>query len=759
MAEKQEVDEDYNYWLGQIASYEREFKKWEGRVKKIIKRYKDDNRSGNKGYQEAHFNILWSNVQTLSAATFSKLPKPDVSRRFKDTDPVGRVASLILERALEYEIQKYTDYGSTMQASICDRFLGGRGTSWVRYEPHFRAIQQQLPTDGVQITEDIDEPEEELDYECAPCDYVHWQDFGHSVARTWEEVTAVWRVVYLTREQCLERFGEELGRQIPLDSRPESMKDFKNVETDENKSRARIYEIWDKTEKQALWLSKSVGKIIDERDDPLGLDEFFPCPQPLYSTLTNDSLEPVPDFTLYQDQANQLDIICDRIDGLVKGLKIAGTYDASSPVLQRIFTEAENNTLVPHDNWAKFSEKGGLKGSLDLVDLTPLAAALREQYLAFEQVKNQIYEITGISDIIRGQTQASETATAQQIKGQYASLRLKSYQDEVASYATELLRIKAQIICNKFSPKTIQAIAAVDQLNQADQEYVQRAMELLVGPERMKDPNAEAQPNALRTFRVEVDADTLVYLDEQEEKQSRIEFIQAVSTFVGQFASVPQSIGAEMAPLAMELLKFGTTAFKVGKGIEGKMDQWADSMVQKLSQPSPVDNSPMIQAQADMKKHMDEMQARQGEQQISSQMEQFKQQAETQREGLKRQHEAQLEFQRQEHEKQMAAMEQQLKTQELDFNRWKAELENATKIEVAQISAKAGLDQLALSAEQAASKEITEDLSQQENMKEILSPLLDMHGKTLEAIQGLSQTLQRPKNVIRSKDGKIIGIT
>src|SRR6185436_1442864 len=194
MAEEKKTD--VQPWINHIAAYEREFKKWENRTDKIIKRYRDESRV--KSDALTKFNILWSNVQTLIPATYARLPQPDVSRRFKDNDPVGRVASLIIERALDFEIQNYPDYRSSLKACVQDRFLGGRGTAWARYEPHIKAVQLGLPEDGAEITEDIDEPEEELDYECAPVDYVHWRDFGHTVARTWEEVTGVWRKVYLT---------------------------------------------------------------------------------------------------------------------------------------------------------------------------------------------------------------------------------------------------------------------------------------------------------------------------------------------------------------------------------------------------------------------------------------------------------------------------------------------------------------------------------------------------------------------------------
>jgi hypothetical protein len=396
---KQQSDEKkkLNGWLECISTYEREFSKWESRVEKILKRYRDERNTTSDN--RARFNILWSNVQTLTPATFSRIPQPDVSRRFKDNDPVGRVASLILERALEFEITHYPDYRATLKQSVQDRFLGGRGTCWARYEPHIKAIPGES-VDGDSVTEDTDGPQEELDYECAPLDYVHWRDFGHSVARTWEEVTKVWRRVYMTRQACIERFGEE-GAQIPLDSIPEEMKKDSNTDSADY-ARALVYEGWDKERKEAVWISKTLKRFLDQKPDPLKLEGFFPCPKPLYATLTNESLIPTPDYTLYQDQARELDTLSDRIDGLVQALQVRGVYDAAIPELARIFTEATNTNLIPVKNWAAFAEKQGLAGAIDLVDLAPIAAALEQCYLAMEQVKGQVYEITGISDIIRG---------------------------------------------------------------------------------------------------------------------------------------------------------------------------------------------------------------------------------------------------------------------------------------------------------------------------------------------------------------------
>ena len=592
-------------YLQKIAEYDNAFKKWDARVTKIIKRYRDDTGANtSSGNRPAKFNILWSNVQTLIPAVYAKLPKADVSRRFGDSDQIGRVAALLIERAIDFEIEHYPDYRATMKNCVTDRFLGGRGVAWVRYEPHIKAQEIDQPEDGVQVTEDA-EPEEEgsevpeeIEYECAPVDYVHWKDFGHSAARTWEEVTLVWRWVYMNKKALEERFPEK-WKTIPMNEGPEPLTgNYPKKDNDQ----AKICELWDKETKTAYWFCEGCNDFLDEVPDPLELEGFFPCDKPLYSTTTSDSLVPVPDFVLYQDQATELDILSDRIDGLVKSLRVRGVYDASVPALQRLLTEGDNNTLIPVETWNQFSEKNGLKGSIDLLPLDTLAQALLQCYQARADIKAQIYEITGIADIIRGQTEASETATAQQIKGQYAGLRLRSMQEDVALFATGLIRLKAQIICQKFQPETILQYAAVQQLAPADQQLVPQALQLI-----------KSRP--LRNFRIEIAADSLVQIDEQQEKQSRIEFVTAIGGFIGQVAEVAQAT-PQIVPLGIELIKYAVGAFKQARQIEGTIDALLEQVKQQQQQAAA---NPQPKPDPEMQKLQAEQQNAQADRQMQAQ--------------------------------------------------------------------------------------------------------------------------------------------
>ncbi|HET8688998.1 MAG TPA: hypothetical protein VFM18_20500, partial [Methanosarcina sp.] len=661
-------------------------------------RYRDEPQNS-RGYNLAKFNILWSNVQTAIPAVYSRLPQPDVSRRFKDNDPVGRVAALLLERALAYEIDHYPDYRASMEQCVQDRFLGGRGISWVRYEPHIKTID--VPEDGFQVTEDTDEAEDDtpeqievIEYECSPCDYVHWKDFGHTVARTWEEVTAVWRKVYMSRDALVERFGEEIAYKIPLDTKPDEMKKSAG---DGDMYEALIYEIWDKPTNKAYWLSKSLGQIVDEKEDPLELENFWPCPRPLFATLTNESLIPTPDFALYQDQANTLDVIADRIEGLIKALQVKGAYDAATPELARIFTEGESGTMIPVTNWTAFSEKNGLQGSISLVELRPIYEALNALYQAAEVQKAQIYEITGLSDIIRGQSDPRETAEAQKMKGNFGSMRLRAMQMKVAQFATELLQIKAQIICKHYQPETIIKIGGAAELSETDQVLVPQAIQLLKSADTA-------------SFRIDIAADSMVQMDEVQEKADRVEFLQAAASFFKEALPVGQQV-PEMTPLLMAMLKFGVTGFKVGKTLEGEFDTTADKLKQAAEQPKQPQPDPDLikiqaQSQAQQQQMQLDFQLKQQQSQMDMATEQHKQEAqaaqnahqnqlEAQRAQMQAELEARLEAQRQQNDMRMAQMEQNMQLIITHLN-------NARAIEVAEIAAKSTMQQAQVSAAQGA---------------------------------------------------------
>lgn len=623
-------------WVAEIRLYEREAGTWETRSKKIVKRYKDERGTNDRKFR---FNILWSNVQTLSPALFANNPKPNVERRFQDDDDTGRIASEVIERCCSYFMdEKYFD---CTQQAVLDRLLCGRGTLWMRYNPQFG------PTPDLTDDEEEAPQEPELYGEEVCSDYVHWQDFGCTWARTWEEVRAVWRRVFMTREEMIQRFGDK-GKTVPLDHKPEKLNDTKVSET---AKKATIYEIWDKPGKTAIFIHKDVPQPLDIVDDPLKLKEFFPCPKPLFATLANDTIIPVPDYIEYQDQAQEIDDITARINAITKAIKVAGVYDSSAQGVERLLAEGVDNKLIPISQWAMFAEKGGLNGVISFLPLKDIVQALEALYAARDKVKHDLYEISGMSDIIRGEGDANETATGVKAKGQFATLRLNAMQGQVSRFCRDSVRIMGEIICTHFSLQSVMDISGIHLLTmeqkQAVQQFQQMAQmpqqpgmppqppmqppldiaKLMADPEKlaelMQDPTWEEvhalmTNDTMRCFRIDIEVDSTIKADQEAERQNRVEFLQAAGGFIQQAVTIPNP---ELMPLLMQMLMFGVRGFHAGKDLESAFEVAMKKIQNAADNPQPKPNPDVqkiqaqgqLDAQLENMKHQNAMQAQQGD--------------------------------------------------------------------------------------------------------------------------------------------------
>ena len=748
------------YWHDQIETAIKVFDKWEKRGLKVVKRYRDERDAIEMPRMK--FNILWSNIQVLFPALYGRQAKPEVSRRYMDQDPVGRLASTMLERVMEYETTQFGDFDSAMSGAVQDRLLPGRGTAWIRYEPVIvndrPEVEGEMERDESQVYNTVEDPTERIDAAHSPIDYVYWSDFLHSPARTWDEVWWVARAVYMTKEEGVERFGD-IFKNVSLTSQNTDM-DGKNPLTAKMTydKKAMVYEIWNKRTGKVCWIAKGYPQALDERDDPLELDEFFPCPKPLMATTTTGTMIPVPDYCEYEDQAQELDNLTQRIYLLTKACKAVGVFNAEFKELARMFSEGVDNKLFPVTGWAAMSEKGGLKGAIDMMDTSQIIVTLRELYAAREQVKQSIYEIMGISDILRGSSKAQETLGAQQLKANFGSLRLRSAQGDVARFATDIFKLKAQVICKFYPPDLIVEMSGV--MNTPDGQ----------DPQRLQAALQMLSDSTIRDFHIAVEADSLAQIDEQAEKQGAQEAIQAIGLFLRE--AIPMiSQAPETLPMASEMLLFLVRRFRAGRGLESAVERAMKALQDKADQAKQQPAGPppemlklqaeqqaeqmrmQAQAQSEQMKMQADAQLAQAQAQLDMQMHQAKVQADMQLQQMK----AEFEVAKQNNEMQMKAREMAGKE---EYERWKAELDAATKIMVARIGSNPGVD---LPVVEAAAAQITNELGAPiadavNRMVEMHDQMANMHGQTMQNIGDAMQRLNAPKRVVRGADGLVIGV-
>lgn len=597
-------------WIDEINLAEQELQPWWRAGDVIVRRYKNENRNRGGGrpsvdYMARRFAVLWSNVCTLQPAIYAKQPKPMVDRRYRDEDPVGKVASDVLERALGFSLDQY-DFDGRLKSCVLDYLLPGRGQVWVRYIPHMKTLNAEQDVELGEGEEDADRDEvgevetpeatEEVVYEEVQCDHVAWKDWLTNPAREWAEVRWVARRVYMTKAELVERFGEEKAKLVPLSTMSTSTDTATDAQRQANKT-AEVYEIWDKPSKTAFWLSKGVTtSVLDEREDPLGLREFFPCPAPLNATVGPDSTIPVADYVMYQDQAEELDELTARIGKLQDALRMVGVYAGeANRELQLVFSPGNENKLIPIDTFDLWKEKGGVRGLIEWVPVDMVIQTLKGCYDARGQVLNDIYQITGLSDIIRGESNPNETATAQRLKGQWGSLRVRDRQRDLQRFARDAIRLKAEIIAEHFSIDTLKAMTNVKLLTAAEKAQIEQIMPLIqqaeqqglpvppgIAPtpdmmELMSEPTWEEvqallKNDALRSFRIDVETDSTVEPDENAAKVAFTEFTGAVVGLMQAAAGIVPT-APYTAPLFAEILKQGARTFNVSRAMEDVIDK------------------------------------------------------------------------------------------------------------------------------------------------------------------------------------------
>ena len=97
------------------------------------------------------------------------------------------------------------------------------------------------------------------------------------------------------------------------------------------------------------------------------------------------------------------------------------------------------------------------------------------------------------------------------------------------------------------------------------------------------------------------------------------------------------------------------------------------------------------------------------------------------------------------------------------LEKWKTELESATKIMVARIGANPGLDLPLLEAQEAASTKIAAELG--DNVTQAMNRMVqmhdnmnNMHNTAMDKINGVMTVIAAPKKIIRGPDGRASGV-
>jgi len=592
-------------------------------AKKREKDFREDGREIREIYsneKKTPFNILYSNTETLLPALFSEVPRPLVKRRFKDEDPMGKAVSEAAQRLLEYlidtDIDDYDKFDKAMSNATLDGLLPGRGVTSVKYES-------------------------DDDWETVCTDSRKWDRVLFGFAHKWSKVPWIAYEEYLDREEARRLFGDKANKLTFIEGEEQDNED--DYRKEENKDKgyrktARIFQIWDKSDKKIKYISSQYkDDFLREDDDPLELTGFFNCPEPIQFVEKSNDMLPTALYTIYKNQARELNRIQDRINRVIEAIKVRGAYNgALGEEIERIFKE-EDNALVPTDKAAMLTE-GGLDKNIWMIPIAELVSVAQQLMQARESAKRVIYEVTGISDIIRGQSAASETLGAQKIKESWGTMRIKRLQKEVQRYVLDTMRLMLDVAVNKFSEASwakmtglpystteqreqAQKIVQIAQQNRMDPQdpSIQQAMQVLKMP-NWGDVLEILKDNYSRSYRLDMETNSTIDVEATEDKQLVGDFMNAMGQFMNGIAPLIDK-GVMPFGAAKSMMLSIVKRYRFGREVEDELNQ----MSEPQQQPNPEQEKAIKEFQQAQQKFQQEQQKFQQEKQQTQ--EQFIQQS------------------------------------------------------------------------------------------------------------------------------------
>ena len=535
----------------------------------IIKTYENESEQG------VPFNILYSNTATLTSALYSNLPRVTVKRRYNDNDPAGMAAAEIIRKSLTYLLDdnnaENTPMDSLFSETVLQALVPGRGSLRFKYE--------------AEISGEGSEGKVENEYICA--ELVPWDRLILAPSTSWKSMPWAAILHYMTEEEFKKNFPDYNDKisfdATSLDLPVEKEHTHRTQEVESPNDLIRVFEVFDKIEKRVYFISPSnnKGESLKTVNDPWQLSGFYPFTEPLRFVPTISSSVPKALYSMYEVQARELNVITARISAIVEALKVRGFYDGSLAELDKLLSSPDN-TLIAVSNTQQLVDRT-LNDSIWMMPLGELVEVLQQLYRQREEIKQVIYEITGMGDIMRGVSEASETATAQSLKSKWGTLRLRDMQKKTSLFIRNSLRIAAEMIVNSFSKETLQNMTGVRLPDQMKKELLKMQLMQM----QMQEQGQEIPPDmqmmlqiptweevmellksdTMRGYRLDLETNSTIDNEIAEDKADIGEFLNAIAQFMNSIAPLIAD-GTMPFEAAKNMLLAITKRFSFGEEVE-----------------------------------------------------------------------------------------------------------------------------------------------------------------------------------------------
>lgn len=494
-------------WCSRISKEEKAHKKFRDHAKQVEKIFRADN--------DLYVPLYWSVVNVEHTGVYSNQPVPDVRCRAAESSPQYKTIARIIQRGLSYCVD-HPSFDSVMHRTIDDYLAVGLGwprvkiDSIINSETYIAPIMAEQvvgfdssarPIMGEVQVGEREEVEETVGAQTIRWEYVPWGRFGWEPGNSWKNTDWIYVRHPMTPVQAKKRFGKIVkGSKKDNEASYDSWKS-KTID---------IYEVWDKPHRRVLFIAKGEDEPLEIHEDPLELVDFWPGPEPMMLNLPSEELIPQPDYDYIEEYDRELNRLQERRMALLESIKAGGAYEQGIPELGDMMKSEDGEYIAIKGLAQRLGASGGSDGILFHLPLQEKSAVLQELNNNIQLVRAQVDDILGISDIVRGVTNAYETAQAQEIKGRWVGIRLTRKRECVNYTVKSMMKIMAQLLLSHITP-----------------ENLSRMTQMQISDELMQVMSQDI----LMDFLIDIETDSTVAKDEFQEKQTFQEMLNGVAQY------------------------------------------------------------------------------------------------------------------------------------------------------------------------------------------------------------------------------------
>lgn len=405
--------------------------------------------------------------------------------------------------------------------------------------------------------------------------------------KRWKRVRRIAFENYYSVPEFKDLFGASSYDELKIAEQREGNPDF------EKQQNIKVYEYWDDYSKETKWfcdnsesflepkseyypyeheLDEGEGEVNPDRGI-LNLPQFWPCVKPRIRNAPTDSFWPTPEYEQFRDILLNIDNLFSRGMNIAQIIRPRLFYDDDiDGVAQGISLTSDTQVVgVPNLTKALTAAGGDLNNVAQYLDISVPANALQVIFQELEREIATVKQMVGVNDMMQGLSadNSGKTLGERQMEQKHSLSQIEELQVMMAELDRDIHELRCDIAVNNFKVESLVKYMMPETAPENHRKNFQPAIGLL-------------KENHKR-FRLDLETDSTIAINEQYDKAMRKELVDAMTTGLQGVAEMAQT-KPELVQLSLETMKYYIQGFRGSKIFQEEITQTIDNVIKSIQE-------------------------------------------------------------------------------------------------------------------------------------------------------------------------------